>query len=112
VTHYSTVTLWLVILVIGIGTFALRFSLIALSDRADRLPESVQRALRFIPPAAFAAIAAPAFLVPAGSIDVTFGNLRLIAGLVASAVAWKTRSVLWTILSGMVVLWLLQAIAG
>jgi branched-subunit amino acid transport protein len=111
VTEYSTTAIWLTIVVIGLGTFALRFSLIALSGRADKIPDPLQRALRFIPPAVIAALVTPAFLMREGSIVVTFDNLRLFAGIVASVVAWKTKSILWTILSGMAALWILQAIA-
>ena len=109
-TTYSSGAIWLMIAVIGAGTFAIRFSLIALSGRSDRFPEAAQRALRFIPPAIFAALAAPAFLAPEDVIDVTPGNLRLLAGIAASLIAWKTRSVLWTIVSGMASLWILEAI--
>ena len=84
--------------------------MIAMSGRSDRFPETVQRALRFIPPAIFAALAAPAFLAPEDVIDVSPGNLRLLAGIVAALIAWKTRSVLWTIVSGMASLWILQAV--
>ncbi len=107
-TSYSASTIWLLICVIGTGTFLIRFSLIALSDRADRIPASAQRALRFIPPAVLAALVAPSFLMPAGTLEVT--NLRLVAGLVAALVSWTTRSVLWTIVSGMGTLWILQTL--
>lgn len=109
-TTYSAGTTWLLIASIGAGTFAIRFSLIALSGRSDQFPEAAQRALRFIPPAVFAALAAPAFLMPDDVIDLSPTNLRLLAGIAASLVAWKTRSVLWTIVSGMASLWILQAI--
>ena len=109
-TGYSSTTVWLLICVIGLGTFSLRFALIAMADKGDRIPDSIQRALRFIPPAVLAAIAAPAFLLVDDAIDITPGNLRLFAGLAAYLVAWRTKSVLWTIVSGMVALWILQAI--
>ena len=108
-TEYSSATVWFLIMVIGFGTFILRFLLIALADQGNRIPPSIQRALRFIPPAVLAAIAAPAFLRPGGAIEVSFGNLRLLAGLVAYLVARRTKSVLWTIVSGMVALWILEA---
>ena len=73
-TSYTSTTVWLLICVIGIGTFGLRFTLIALADRGDRIPDSIQRALRFIPPAVLAAIAAPAFLLVDDAIDVTTSN--------------------------------------
>ena len=110
-TEYSTTTIWLTIVIVGIGTFLLRFSLIAFSGRSEKLPDPVLRALRFIPPAVIAAFASPSFLMRGGSVDITFDNLRLFAGLVAALVAWKTKSILWTILSGMGTLWILQAVA-
>ncbi len=109
-TDYSPTAIWLLIIVIGLGTFALRFSLIALAGKNNRIPEPALRALRFIPPAVLAAIAAPAFLRQGGAVDVSFGNLRLFAGVVAYLVAARTKSVLWTIVSGMTVLWILEAV--
>ncbi|MCA9949547.1 MAG: AzlD domain-containing protein [Anaerolineales bacterium] len=49
-------------------------------------------------------------LMPNGLLNVSLGNGRLLAGLVAIIVAWKTKNVLLTIIVGMIVLWLLQAI--
>ena len=109
-TTYSTTTIWLTIVIIGLGTFTLRYSMMALAGRGVKLPDSLQRALRFIPPAVFAAFVSPSFLMPEGSVDVTFGNLRLYAGALAFVIAWKTRSILWTIVSGMAALWILQAL--
>lgn len=109
-TAYSAWTVWTLIALIGAGTFTIRFSLIALSSRSERFPATAQRALRFIPPAVFAALVAPAFLMPDGLMDLSPDNHRLLAGILASLVAWKTRSVLWTIVSGMAFLWVLQAI--
>jgi branched-subunit amino acid transport protein len=37
------------------------------------------------------------------------GNERLLAGLVAVLIAWRTRSVLFTLGGGMATLWALQA---
>lgn len=109
-TDYSSTTVWLLICIIGVGTFSLRFALIALADKGNRIPDSIQRALRFIPPAVLAAIAAPAFLLVDDAVDITTENLRLFAGLVAYLVARSTKSVLWTIGSGMVALWMLQLV--
>ena len=44
----------------------------------------------------------------AEEIDLSYDNPRLLAALVALAVAWASRSVVWTIVIGMVALWLAQ----
>ncbi len=98
--------LWLTIVVIGILTFGIRFSFIALSG-AVQMPERLQRALQFVPVAALTAIIAPELLLPHGTLDVSPSNARLLAGIVAIVVAWRTRNALLTIVLGMATLWLL-----
>ena len=76
------------------------------------LPPAVQRALRYVPPAALTAIILPALLRPDGALEVGPGNTRLIAGLAAGLVAWRTRSALLTIAVGMLLLWILDGTLG
>jgi branched-subunit amino acid transport protein len=101
--------LWLSMLVIGAITFAYRLSFIALLDRL-RLPAAVVRALRFVPVAALTAIIVPELVMPAGAIDIGPGNARLIAGVIAIVVAWRTKNTLATIAAGMLVLWVLTIV--
>ena len=54
----------------------------------------------------------PELLLPRGSFDLSLGNERLLAGIVAALVAWLTKSVVITIIAGMAVLLILQALAG
>ena len=105
----SNTQLWLAIIGMGVLTYAIRLSLILLSDRV-RLSGNIRQALRFVPPAVLSAIIAPEMLMPNGLLNVSLGNGRLLAGLVAIIVAWKTKNVLLTIIVGMLVLWLLQAL--
>ena len=100
-------TQWLVVCLIGLITFGYRLSFILFADRLALTP-SLRRALRFVPIAALTAIITPELLLRNGAIEIGPSNYRLIAGLVATAVAWRTRNILWTILIGMVTLWLLQ----
>lgn len=104
----SNAQLWLAILGMGVLTYGIRLSLILLADRVQ-LSGNIRQALRFVPPAVLSAIIAPEMLMPNGMLDVSLGNGRLLAGLVAILVAWKTKNVLLTIIVGMLVLWLLQA---
>ncbi len=100
---------WLIILGMVAVTYSVRLSVIALLGEAT-LPPSIDRALRFVPPAALTAIIFPAVLMPQGSFDVSPGNARLLAGIVAAVVAWRSKSALGAIGVGMVVLWIIQGI--
>jgi branched-subunit amino acid transport protein len=95
----------------GLLTFATRLSFIALLGRFEP-PPLVFRALRLVPPAVLSAILVPELVLRQGAADLSFSNLRLLAGLVAVGVALWTRNVLATVVAGMVVLWLLQAAMG
>ncbi len=101
--------LWITIIVIGVLTFAIRLSFILFIGRMQIAP-ILQRALRFVPIAALSAIIAPALFLPRGSLDLSLGNVRLLAGLVAILVAWRTKNVLLTIAAGMACLLLLQIV--
>ncbi len=101
---------WLpVLLVAGVVTFALRLSFIALLGHLE-MPGVVRRALRFVPPAVLSAIIVPELVVRDGAPALSVGNARLLAGVVAAAIAWRTRNVLLTIASGMASLWIIQAV--
>ncbi len=98
---------WLIMIAVGILTFGIRLSFIVILDRWQP-PPLIQRSLRFVPVAVLAAIIVPELILRGGKPDVTFANLRLIAGIVAMLVAWKTKNIVWTIIAGMGVLLMLQ----
>lgn len=99
--------LLLTLVVIGLITFGFRLSFIALMDRL-RLPPLLQRALRFVPAAALTAIITPELFIRDGAIFLSLENARLIAGVIAIVVAWRTKNTLLTIAIGMIALWVLQ----
>ncbi len=101
--------LWLIIAGMVAVTYSVRLSVIALVGQRE-LPDRLHRALRYVPPAALSAIIAPELLMPGGSLDLSLGNERLLAGLVAIVVAWRARSMLAAIGAGMVTLWVLLAL--
>jgi branched-subunit amino acid transport protein len=102
--------IWLAILGMGLITFGLRLSFLALSGRLT-MPDWLMRALRFVPVAVLTALVVPAIIYREGALSLSLDNERLIAGLLAAIVAWRTRSVLATLAAGMGVVWLLQALA-
>ena len=101
--------LWLTLLGMGLITYGIRLSMILLLGRV-RISEDWQRALRLVPPAVLSAIIFPELLRPAGSLDISLGNARLLAGIIAAVVAWRTKNALLTIGVGMAALWILQAV--
>ncbi len=100
--------LGVIIVGMGIVTYAIRLSLILLLGRL-RVPPLVQRALRFVPPAVLSALIFPELLLPGGTLMFSLGNARLLAGMLAGVVAWRSKNVLLAIAAGMVALWALQA---
>jgi branched-subunit amino acid transport protein len=103
----STPTLWLTIAGAAAVTFALRISFIVLLGRLE-IPPFLQRALRFVPAAVLTAVVIPLLLYADGSLELSLGNERLVAGLVAALICWRTRSVPLTLIGGMATLWMLQ----
>jgi branched-subunit amino acid transport protein len=106
----SDTALVLMLAVIGLITFGFRLSFIALMDRL-RLPPLLNRALRFVPAAALTAIITPELFIQNGAILLSPVNARLIAGVIAIVIAWRTKNTLLTIAAGMVALWVLQLLA-
>lgn len=102
-------SVWLVILAIGAITFATRLSFILFFSRMKVNP-FLQRALRFVPPAVLSAIILPELVLHESELDLSFSNERLLAGMLAALVAWRTRNVLLTLGAGMLALWMMQAI--
>ena len=99
--------IWLIMISIGLFTFAIRLSFIALLERIN-LPRNFQSALRFVPIAVLSAIIAPELGYSNSQLAISLTNPRLLAGLVATLVAFKTKNVIWTISAGMAVFWLLH----
>lgn len=104
----STTLLWVLVIIAGLLTFGIRLSFIVFLGKAQISPV-VQQALRFVPIAVLSALVAPALFFPAGLLDISLSNARLIAGIVAILVAWRTKNVLLTIGTGMACLLILQA---
>jgi branched-subunit amino acid transport protein len=99
--------IWFVMLLGGLLTFGMRLSFIYLFGRFE-VPEMMRRALRFVPPSVLSAIILPQLFMPSGYLDLSLGNHRLLAGVVAVLVAWWSKNTLLTILAGMAALLLLQ----
>lgn len=93
-------TLWLIMLGIGVLTYGVRLFFILLMERIE-IPNILLRALRFVPVAVFSAIIFPELLAHDGIVNISLSNARLLAGVLAALVAWRTKNVVFTILVGM-----------
>ncbi len=94
--------LWLVIICLGVGSFALRFVFLGLvGDR--QLPEWLLRHLRYTAVSILPALVAPLVVWPKATGGDT-DPLRLAAALVALAVAFVWKNVLAAMVCGAAVL--------
>jgi branched-subunit amino acid transport protein len=98
---------WAMIAATALVTLALRFSFLG-TLKPHAIPERVRIVLTYVPPAVFAAIVLPQVLLREGALHAGLDNPRLVAALVAIVVARLTRSMLWTIVAGMLGLWVAQ----
>jgi len=101
--------IWWILLLGGLLTFLTRLSFILLLDKLS-FPAWVQRALRYVPVAVLTALVFQMIFIQDTGINPSPLNPRLISALLAGVVAWRTRSVLLTILTGMAALFLVQAL--
>jgi len=98
---------WVTIIAAGLLTYATRLFPIISYGRFE-IPSQVERALRFVPVAVLTAIFLPEMAYIQEELMLSFRNPRLLAGLLAIVVAWRTKNVMYTILVGMLTLWVLQ----
>ena len=103
-------TLWTVIILLGLGSFALRFAFLGLiGDRP--MPDWIMRHLRYTAVAVLPGLVAPLVVWPTatdGALDLS----RLAAALATLAVGYVTKNVLAAIFSGAGVLYLLLYLMG
>lgn len=98
---------WLIFAACGLVTFATRSSFIALGDRVN-IPPAAQRALRYVAPAAFAALAVPLTLGGDGFEGFSDDVPRIVAAIAAGAfIVWR-KTIPMSLVVGMGTLWLLQ----
>ena len=101
--------IWATMAVSGLVTFLLRFSVIY-RVKSSNLPGWLENILKYVPTTVFATLIFPSvFLGESGSLEF-IGNPKVLAALVALAVAILMKNVIITITTGMIVLWALTLI--
>ncbi|MGB0902560.1 AzlD domain-containing protein [Halocynthiibacter sp.] len=102
--------IWLTIFLVGIGTFAVRFSFIGLiGDR--EMPEWVLRHLRYTPVAVLPGLVAPLILWPAATQGQP-DPARLAAACAAFVVGYFSKSFIWSAAAGIGTLFLMLWVLG
>ncbi|MGO4379123.1 AzlD domain-containing protein [Pseudoduganella sp. RAF53_2] len=97
----SDLEVWLTIIALGCATAATRSSFWLVGQRIS-IPTRVQGMLRYAPSCALAAIIGPDLLLdPAGVVSVGIHNYKLFAGIAAGAYYLIRKSMLETIIFGM-----------
>lgn len=100
-------TAFLVIVVVGMGTYLMRSAFILLL--ADHQPPQwTATALTYVAPAVIAALVVSLLTTPEGVIEVGVAEG---AGLAAAGLAgWRTRNILPSLAAGMAMFWLVGAL--
>lgn len=104
----STGVALVAVAVVAVSTYLMRASLIVLLAGVT-IPPGVERALRYVGPATLAALAMN--LAFGGADGLHVGWVELVALAVAGAVALWRRHLILAMLVGMVVVWVLGAVA-
>jgi len=98
---------WIVTLLLGIATYATRLSFLAWSQERTFSPR-VKRLLAFVPVTVLPALIAPVVVFP-DEMGGAFDPVRILAAAAALGVGVLTRSVLAVLVTGLLVLGVLQA---
>ena len=105
----ETMAVTLLILGLALGTYLLRLLPLTALSRVT-LPEWAQDWLGLVPGAVLAASLAQTLLVREEHLALSWRNTYLLAAIPAFLVAWRTRNVVLTMLSGMAAYALLQRV--
>jgi len=100
---------WLLTVLLGIGTFLIRFSFLGFLG-GRQLPEWMLLHLKYVGVAVFPALFTPLVIWPEATGGVT-DPIRLIAAGAAFVIGLRV-SVVWSIVAGMGTLYLLQYLTG
>ena len=97
---------WVTLIIAGIITFLLRFSMIALI-KENSLSEKTKIVLSYVPSAVFPAIILPAiFLDNSGLLDLE-NNPKILASIIAIIAGFMSKNIIATIFAGLASYWFL-----
>lgn len=96
---------WLTVILLAIGTIAIRGSIIALSART-KISDRLKELFTYIPAAILPAFIAPAVFFHQGEVSWVMGKERVVVLILAAILCWVTRSTLATVGFGLLALYL------
>ena len=108
--NYSDGQIWIIIVLLGIGTYAIRFSFLGPLGRT-KMPPWALRLLRYTPVAVIPGLVAPLVLWP-GATGGEPDPARLIAAAATVFLGYTTKNVIVAILGGAAVLYVMLQILG
>jgi len=104
----DNLTLWLIFIAVGIGTFAIRLSFVHLHGRGSFNIGKHQTALQLLAPAVLAALSIPAIIFQDKTTLDSVSMAQIAAASVTAILAWRFRGVFWPLCIGMVIFWILK----
>ena len=96
---------WLSIIIAGLLTYFTRMAMIALVEK-EMLSERVREVLAYVPSAVFPAIIFPAIFINDYGTFVEVHDPKIFAAIIAIIVGYFSKSIISTILSGLLSYWL------
>jgi len=97
----SQLNVWLLIGLMALVTFTIRYALYARANSVS-LPPKLEQALKYSAPCVLTAIWVPAILFPNGELALHSDNPYLFGGLIAMAIGLWKKNILLTIVTSMV----------
>ena len=97
---------WVLIIYCGLITFLTRFSMIALLKK-EMFNDRIREVLSYVPSAIFAAIIFPAIFLDSSGVFKLTNNPKIFAAIIAMVVGIFSRSIIVTIISGLVSYWVI-----
>lgn len=104
-------SIWWMILGVSAVSLLPRMLPVALFSRRE-FPEPLKRWLSYVAPAVLGALTALSVLAPAGKIDISADNLYIWAFIPTFLIALKTRSLFYSLLTGIICMALLYNFIG
>ena len=97
---------WITLIIAGIITFLLRFSMIALI-KENSLSEKTKIVLSYVPSAVFPAIIFPAIFLDNSCLLDLENNPKILASIIAIIAGFMSKNIIATIFAGLASYWFL-----
>lgn len=93
----------------GIATYLTRFPLLVLSKKKD-IPKGLLKYMGYIAPSILTALITPAIFIQKGKLYLSFSNIYIVAAIITSLVAYFSKNMLVSVITGICSVGLLSLI--